>query len=133
MHDNTYIKISPNKKKKNSNCWALQVLFTLSSATIFETTVFDTPLFWKRANFDYCNIASKHESKHTHKSQKMQWWTPSHVHVAVHVQVPRPFCILHKMQTKCWSYFGHPPWKVITIILMAFTHFSNLVTRPPEN
>ena len=77
----SYFKIGPNHKKRGSNCWVHQALFTLKMTTIFETLVFKIAPYYKRANSDHYDIASKRNSKHTHKPQKTQWWTPSHVHV----------------------------------------------------
>ena len=67
--------------KAGSDCWARQALLALKTTTIFETLVLETPPHWKTENFDHCDIANKHKSKHTHKKpQKTQWWTLSHVH-----------------------------------------------------
>jgi hypothetical protein len=66
----SYLKIGPNQKKRGSKCWARQALFALKATTIFETSIFETPPCWKRTNFDDCNIASKHKSKHTHTNPK---------------------------------------------------------------
>ena len=68
----SYVKIGPNQKKRGLDCQAHQALFALRTTTIFKTSVFETPPYYKRENFDHCNIASKHKSKHTHKPKKAQ-------------------------------------------------------------
>jgi hypothetical protein len=83
---NRYLKIGPNHKKRVLDCRARQALFATTTIICQNNNNFRGFSFWdppylKRANFECYNIASKHENKHTHKPQKTQWWTPSHVHV----------------------------------------------------
>ena len=124
---NSYLKFGPNQKKRGLDCQARQVLFVLGTTIIFNTLVFGTPLNQKRANFEHCDIANKHKSKHTHtQTPKDTMMNP----------VPRPCCIrLHYLQSanQMLVLFWAPSGKFNTIISIEFTHFFDSITRPPEN
>ena len=110
----SYLKIGPNQKIRGLDCRACQALFALRTTIIFQTSVSETLPYSKRANFDHCDIASKHT--HTHTSPKR------------HNNEPGPTSMLlrlHYLQSanQMLVLFWAPSNKYITIILIEFTHF----------
>ena len=121
----SYLKIGPSHKKRGLDCWARQALFALITSTISKTSDFETPPYYKRANFEHCNIASKHKSKHTHTNPKRH---NDELHLT------SMLLRLHYLQSanRILILFWAPFMKFITIILKEFTHFFSSITRPPK-
>ena len=118
-----YLKTGPNHKKRGLDCRAREALFAIITTTILETSVFETPPYQKRVNFDHCNIASKHkEQTHTHTNLERRNDEPHPMSMLLRLNYSQS---ANQMLVLFWT----PLRKFITNSLIEFTHFFNSVPR----